>query len=254
MWPDVEGKTESFGEYLKREREFRHISLDELSKATKIRKYYLDAIERNEYKLLPGEAYLKGFVRAYAKHIGIDPDDAILRLESYLKEINKKRTPVPSTKPIVGSSRNSYLFAGLGIVLLVLVAVLILKAGRKEIKGTFPSPPAPVQKKTSEVVVKPTEIPVQEKQDKEQPAGPITLRIRAKEKTWIMVKKDDEKPIDVILWEGNVVTWEAKNRISLRIGNAQGVEITYNGIPLKNLGAKGEVVGLVLPDDLSKFQ
>lgn len=253
MWPDGEGKTESFGEYLKRERELRNISLDEISKATRIRKYYLDAIERDEFKLLPGEAYLKGFVRAYAKHIGIDPDEAILRLESALKSYEQKKTPIPVRKKI-NIRIPIYPVAAGGLIIIVLVLILIGREEKREYKKA-------VQKieKIEAVSRPPQESVPQEKKGQEQvnpppQTEPLRVTIKAKERTWVMVKRDDEKPFDVILWEGDVQKWEAKTRLSLRIGNAQGVEIIYNGVPLRNLGAKGEVVGIILPDDLSRFQ
>jgi cytoskeletal protein RodZ len=64
----------SFGETLKRERELRQISLREISEATKINLRYLDALERNDFRHLPGGVFNKGFVRAYAQFIGIDPE------------------------------------------------------------------------------------------------------------------------------------------------------------------------------------
>lgn len=73
----------SFGEELKRERELREITLREISEATKINLRYLDALERNEFERLPGGVFNKGFVRAYAEYIGIDPETMV---NAYLLE------------------------------------------------------------------------------------------------------------------------------------------------------------------------
>jgi len=64
----------SFGESLKRERELRQISLQKISEATKINLRYLEALERNDFRHLPGGVFNKGFVRAYAQFIGVDPE------------------------------------------------------------------------------------------------------------------------------------------------------------------------------------
>lgn len=253
MWPDVDGKNESFGEYLKREREYRHITLDEVSQATKIRKYYLDAIERDEYNLLPGDSYLKGFVRSYAKYIGIDPDDTVLRLESYLKQFETKKTPLPVKRSIMTKSSRVYVIIAIaGILVIVALAGIVRKGKKIEVKKEYKKIEMPQTGKTLAAVKS-------EEGQKSSPPGEqkeqqLWLHIKAKEKTWIMVKRDNEKPFDVILWGGDVANWYAEERFSLRIGNADGVEITFNGIPLKNLGSRGEVVGMVLPDDLSKYQ
>ena len=64
----------SFGEELRRERELRQISLREVSESTKISLRHLEALERNEFQGLPGGVFNRGFVRAYAQFIGVDPD------------------------------------------------------------------------------------------------------------------------------------------------------------------------------------
>ena len=78
---------ESFGKYLNQERELRGISLEEISKATKISVSQLKALEHDDLAFLPATTFVKGFIRAYAKHIGIDGTDAVLRFEHYLKSI-----------------------------------------------------------------------------------------------------------------------------------------------------------------------
>ena len=73
----------SFGEVLKRERELREISLREISEATKISLRYLEALERDDFRYLPGGVFNKGFVRAYAQFIGVDPETMVT---AYLHE------------------------------------------------------------------------------------------------------------------------------------------------------------------------
>jgi len=73
----------SFGEVLKRERELREISLREISEATKISLRYLEALERDDFRYLPGGVFNKGFVRAYAQFIGVDPETMVT---AYLQE------------------------------------------------------------------------------------------------------------------------------------------------------------------------
>jgi cytoskeleton protein RodZ len=67
----------SFGERLKREREMRGVSLEEIAESTKIGKRNLLALETEEFDKLPGGIFNKGFVRAYAKYLGLDEDQAV---------------------------------------------------------------------------------------------------------------------------------------------------------------------------------
>lgn len=68
---------ESFGAHLKREREQRKISLEDVSLSTKIGTRFLQALEEEHFDLLPGGIFNKGFVRAYARHLGLDEDQIV---------------------------------------------------------------------------------------------------------------------------------------------------------------------------------
>lgn len=67
----------SFGERLQRERELRGISLEEIAEATKIGTRSLRALEQQDFDQLPGGIFNKGFVRAYARYLGLDEEQAV---------------------------------------------------------------------------------------------------------------------------------------------------------------------------------
>src|ERR671918_2252147 len=69
---------DGLGEFLRRERELRHVSLDDVAERTKISRRYLEAIEEERYDRLPGEAFVRGFIRSYAQSVGLDPEDTLL--------------------------------------------------------------------------------------------------------------------------------------------------------------------------------
>jgi cytoskeleton protein RodZ len=68
---------ESLGERLKRERERQKMTLDDVATATKIGTRMLKALEDDHFDQLPGGIFNKGFVRAYARHLGMDEEQAI---------------------------------------------------------------------------------------------------------------------------------------------------------------------------------
>lgn len=78
----------SFGETLRRERELRQITLREISEATKVNLRYLEALERNDFRHLPGGVFNKGFIRAYSQYIGVDPEAMV---NAYLEEESRQR-------------------------------------------------------------------------------------------------------------------------------------------------------------------
>lgn len=73
---------ESLGEKLRNAREARGISIREIADQTRISARYLEAIEENNYKPLPGGVFNKGFIKSYAKYVGVDEKEA---LEDYNK-------------------------------------------------------------------------------------------------------------------------------------------------------------------------
>jgi cytoskeleton protein RodZ len=82
----------SFGERLKREREKRRISLDDVSLSTKIGTRLLQALEEEKFDQLPGGIFNKGFVRAYARHLGLDENQAVA---DYLQAAGEAPPPDP---------------------------------------------------------------------------------------------------------------------------------------------------------------
>src|SRR5499433_1385957 len=99
---------------MRREREMRGVSLEEISGSTKIGTRSLKALEEEDFEKLPGGIFNKGFVRAYARYLGLDEDQAVVDysaanseqpappdqfpLEVHEKpnrEMNPRRSPIP---------------------------------------------------------------------------------------------------------------------------------------------------------------
>jgi cytoskeleton protein RodZ len=69
----------TFGDELRREREIRGISLKEIAEATKVSQRLLEAIEKDDYRYLPAPVFTRGFVREYARYLGLDDDEMVSR-------------------------------------------------------------------------------------------------------------------------------------------------------------------------------
>jgi transcriptional regulator with XRE-family HTH domain len=79
----------SFGEELRKQREIRQITLQEIAETTKVNVRFLEALERNDFDALPRGLFTRGFIRAYSGHVGLDPDAMV---NAYLYEIGQART------------------------------------------------------------------------------------------------------------------------------------------------------------------
>jgi cytoskeletal protein RodZ len=109
---------ESPGKFLKKERETRNVSLEEISKFTKIREHYLKAIEEDRYELLPAIPYVKGFLNVYARYLMLNPKDIILQYESYLKSLIPPETiQLQQALPKKKSARAWFIFSLISVVL-----------------------------------------------------------------------------------------------------------------------------------------
>ena len=80
--------------------------------------------------------------------------------------------------------------------------------------------------------------------------GPYTLVIKASEWTWIQINRDEEPPFEVMLRPGERITEKASEKFGLIIGNAAGVDISFQGKSLGIMGVHGEVVHLTLPANM----
>jgi len=92
---------ESIGQYIRREREFRKITIAEVAEATRISSGALRAIEDDAFDELPGIIFIRGYLKAYAEHIGLDATDLLLRYEQWLKSVEEEdgKSHVNSRRP-----------------------------------------------------------------------------------------------------------------------------------------------------------
>ncbi|MDZ7698742.1 MAG: DUF2914 domain-containing protein [Deltaproteobacteria bacterium] len=77
---------QSFGSYLKEQRESKNVSLKDIARSTNITERYLDLIEKDEFERVPGGAYITGYISSYASFIGIDAHETIERFKSFRRE------------------------------------------------------------------------------------------------------------------------------------------------------------------------
>ena len=81
--PDGESNGEAkLGRFLEQKRKEKGLSLEEVERATKIRKRYLDGLEREDYAVLPAGVYAQGFLKTYANFRGLDGEDLSRQLKS----------------------------------------------------------------------------------------------------------------------------------------------------------------------------
>ena len=79
------------GELLRKAREARGLTISEVQEATKIRSRYLEAIEQGNFEVLPGDVYVKGFLRNYAEAVGLCGDEVVARYKAERERIEEEK-------------------------------------------------------------------------------------------------------------------------------------------------------------------
>jgi cytoskeletal protein RodZ len=121
----VTEEVHKLGEVLRAAREARGVDLPRVERETKIRERYLSALERSEYRELPGSVYTKGFLRNYGAYLGLDPEYLIdlYRLETAELRAERPMTPAPP-RPISGRRTRAFVVTP-GAVVAAILTLLV---------------------------------------------------------------------------------------------------------------------------------
>jgi len=112
-----------FGERLRRQREMRDVSLEEISKSTKIGTRSLKAIEDEDFEKLPGGIFNKGFVRAYARFLGLDEEQIVGDFEEAWNAYEAERTPQVFAVPEKETKPSSSGWGWISVLIIVFAGV-----------------------------------------------------------------------------------------------------------------------------------
>ena len=248
----------SFGEDLRREREIRGISIKEIADATKISSRFLDAIERNDHKTLPAPVFTRGFVREYARYVGLNPEEMVNRynyaaanddriekppvIEKYPETPVRDITPKPPRKrglpsPVMRIDWNMIVVA---LLVVALGGVAWWAVGQKR-RQQRPAAVTPVPLSTRAAVppTTATTMPPATAADD----STLRLELEATEDVWVELEADGEQVLYTTLALGERRRFEANESFRFRnVGNAAGLNLTFNGTPVPSLGGAGERV------------
>jgi len=285
----------SLGSDLRDAREAGKISLETVSQRTKIPVKYIEAIERDDYSVFPSQTYARGFIRAIAKVVGMDPqiltrqfnaenkpqqmriepknaeaelekalgwrptldrppvfrrpeNEGDLNLEFVEEEFSQpiQREPSSMRKRPRGLGKTNW--NKLASQALTLLAVLIIVGagyhyGRRVLSRIKWSSPKTEAASVPTQGYEPVKVA-----DKYQ-----HLVLKALDKSWVLVTMDDgQSKSETDLDQGEVKTYKAVKNFKVKLGNAGGVDVQFNGKPLGVLGVAGQVVEIVLPPGSAK--
>jgi cytoskeletal protein RodZ len=246
----------SVGRQLRKAREEKELSLEQVQKATRIKRVYLEAIEADRLDDLPGPVQARGFVRSYASHVGLDPDALLGRLDGVSSQTVVAPLPSPPAtgKPLAGSTRpvaaprpspapristeSSFplplpiLIAG-AIVLFVIGGLLLIQALRAEAPPPTPTLPASVPLSVSQTVAATPTAP---------PIARVSVTLTPSEHVWVRVTHDGLTAFEGFMEPGQSQTWEAGQQVIVETGNGAALSARVNGEDVGVLGPRNRVV------------
>src|SRR5438093_1084787 len=183
----------SFGSSFKSARETKGISIDQIPSEPRISTRFLLAIENEQFHLLPGGIFNRGFIRAYAEKVGLDPNQAVADYERLGGSGETSEDPGMETAGPAKRDRRLYPAAIAGLLLLIIILYLTTRASSNT--AQLPSAHPPTPSATAPVVNSSTPPPgveappvVPELQPAPSPpAEALRIDIEAKETSWIKV-------------------------------------------------------------------
>jgi cytoskeleton protein RodZ len=270
------------GRLLEQKRKERGLSLEEVEQATKIRKRYLKGLEREDYAILPDAVYARGFLKTYANYLGLDGQALSQQLKSSTKtrrepgiDYNPRpegdfEQPLISPSGLRGAHKRR---VSTSAIVTLIVAVFALAAvigglyfvgrGVQVSKESNPAsgenPPRQEQQNVAGRVKAPEAGSAKEDAagsegtagDGEKPADtnqsspPDELRVLVnvtERPSWILVRTDGTAAYKQVAQPGFSKTFEAKNRLFIKSGDAGAVRVEINGQDEGALGGAGEIV------------
>ena len=266
------------GYTLRQERERQNLTVEDIEQGTSIRALYIEAIEAGEYDKLPGAVYTKGFIKNYAKFLNMDADAAAKEFANDMAELKaeadaeaakvaaaaqnpEQQTEVkPTDSEKISSDRkplgHSIQFESNGFSSKLVVAAVVFIAAIAGVIWSFMSDsdgevakvnppvqtaqPAPTEQPAANTPTTPVASAAPP-----PPSDTVSVQARFNSRCWALVTVDGAVVEEGIIEGGQTLSWEGKDNISFRLGNAGAVEFFQNGKSLGVTGAEGDVVDKV---------
>lgn len=115
---------ETVGTYLRRHREAKRMSVEEVSRSTRVPASSVERIESDRFDELPGEVFVRGFLKSYARSVGLSPDEVLARYTASRRVAWV--TPLPISSPIARPARGRRFGVAIAFVLLLILFTLAL--------------------------------------------------------------------------------------------------------------------------------
>jgi hypothetical protein len=273
---------QSVGALLKAERERLGLSREQITEKTRMRAQVVEAIENEAWGALPPPVFVRGFLRTYAKVLGLNQETVMDRYAKCALPESSGHGQIPHLETTGNRRGTAWLVLLLLGVLVVVYGLWHLypssqmdqrefrEAGKRDHAA---APAASQQAVASPPPVRPASEPVKQEApsvrsaSQEAPPTPrwgeglardqanegdgwLSLTGIVKETTWLRIAIDGKEGKEYLLQRGARPQWRAREKFYILIGNAGGIDFDLNGKRVGELGKPGQVLRVTLPKDL----
>jgi cytoskeleton protein RodZ len=240
--------------WLRKTREAQGASLDQAADLTRIRLHLLQALEGGDFAALSGgEVQIRGFLRIYARYLGLPADAVLARYDSEVHGIAPAPEPdtaasdqpaeppermtaedVVKTRglPIFGSAPGWVTQRRAVVAVAGLIVVTAAVLGATGVLRRIGSAPGPTATATVSQAASPTETaatPASTPGYPIDPLGVVTVTLEATEHVWVRATTEDAVLLEGMMQPGETETWSGEKTISVETGNGAGLLVTVNG-------------------------
>lgn len=254
----------SVGDVLRSARESQSRTMAEIAEDLCITQRYLRALENDDLKVFPGTFFYKSFVKQYAAALGVPEQqiqpgiETLTASEQELPLPGQAPAPGPirTPDPLVEASNRYFSDPRVGMPAAALVVVLLACTGFYAWWNRAPQ----LKARTPQVVAQPAPVPIQEAKQT-TPAVEVTataaaddpnhvvLNLSATERTWLSITSEGKVIFSGILQPSQTKTLTASEAAQMKVGNAGGIEVRWNGKEIGPLGARGQVRTILFTSD-----
>jgi len=226
----------ALGEQFRAAREARGLSLSEVAEQIRIRSVYLGEIEAENWAAIGAPVYVRGFLRTYARFLGLDPEEAVGAFNK-----TAEGAPVADGTGLSGSPWSSREQRNLSPLLWIASAVAVILIGFVIYNFVMLRQPSARAAATGSASAAPSPRPSLPSKSIPSPARLAhTLAIHLSSGSWLRVTVDGNVSIEGVFAKGPQKEFHGK-KVLVRVGNAGGVEVLVNGHAVPKLGKVGDV-------------
>jgi len=245
----MSGAFQALGDKFREAREARGLALSDAAEQIRIRSVYLAAIEEENWSAIGAPVYVRGFLRTYARFLGLDPEEAVgsfnQTLGSPASGDGDDESVEPNGAGRRGRSGSALIWVAATVAVLLIAFVvyneLTMRRGGVTVAQATPAEQTSASPQASAAAVGASPSPAVTPTPAAGPGGANSIALVLSAPSWLRLTVDGNVSMEGTFPAGTSKTFHGKNAL-VRIGNAGGVEIYVDGKDVGKLGKAGDVV------------